>query len=102
MVRIGIEASERIGLACEAEAVAGPAVMSVPPREFVNNNKMRLCTTAFVPQFFPGYRFRPLDSLIRPLRTSSCVANTREEVSYLGVAEVERYPFNTSVSRRLA
>jgi hypothetical protein len=31
MVRIGIEASERIGLACEAEAVAGPAVMSVPP-----------------------------------------------------------------------
>jgi hypothetical protein len=32
MVRISIEASERIGLACEAEAVAGPAVMSVPPQ----------------------------------------------------------------------
>jgi hypothetical protein len=32
MVRIGIEASERIGLAYEAEAVAGPAVMSVPPQ----------------------------------------------------------------------
>jgi hypothetical protein len=32
MVRIGIGASERIGLACEAEAVAGPAVMSVPPQ----------------------------------------------------------------------
>jgi hypothetical protein len=28
MVRIGIEASERIGLACEAEVVAGPANVS--------------------------------------------------------------------------
>jgi hypothetical protein len=32
MVRIGIEASERIGLACEAEVVAGTTVMSVPPQ----------------------------------------------------------------------
>ena len=31
MVRIGIEASERIGLACEAEGVAGPANVSATP-----------------------------------------------------------------------
>src|SRR5260370_67820 len=32
MVRIAIEASERIGLACEAEAATGPAIMSVRPQ----------------------------------------------------------------------
>jgi hypothetical protein len=30
MVRIGIEASERISLACEAEGVAGPALSATP------------------------------------------------------------------------
>ena len=42
MVRIGIEASERIGLACEAEAVAGPALACVVIATLLGSLSIRL------------------------------------------------------------
>ena len=65
MVRIGIEASERIGLACEAEAVPGPAVMSVPPQcrqRPLNAGQILAATVRYWPTGLSRTLASPIDS----------------------------------------